>query len=72
MLLNKLKFLPSLFLFKIALKILLDKVLKTKPSLLVDKKCLVYKAIFFYPEYKNNFFLAYFPGKKTKMENGHF
>ena len=61
------KFLPSLFLFKIALKILLDKVLKTKLSLLVDKKYLVYKALFFYPEYKKKtFFLLILPKKKNK------
>ena len=61
------KFLPSLFLFKIALKILLDKVLKTKLSLLVDKKYLLYKALFFYPEYKKKtFFLLILPKKKNK------
>ena len=60
------QFLPSLFLFKIALKILLDKVLKTKLSLLIDKKYLVYKALFSYPEYKKKIFSCLFCRKKTK------
>jgi len=59
-------------LFKIALKILLDKVLKRKLSLLVDKKYLVYKALFPIQNIKKNFSLAYFAGKKPKMKNGHF